>query len=436
MPVVGPRLLVGNDGRGSLQKQVAERLLESYGRAAGEEQLPPFRELNEAISRLKSEANLQDLYTDVHDAIRELTKADADIPIPIRQLSQISDFQLFVTLTPDNWLARSLRQRCAVKEIVHSPKLPTSEGLDLPADWQTRPGETQLLYLFGKSRSAPVFAIHDEDVLEYAHNVVARGSHVPIAFLGELQERNLLLIGCNFPDWLSRFFLRVTNKSRLSEKVKREWMVEPLQPEESLTAFLRSYSKDTEILSQIPPVEFVAELHARWMVERGAGTQATIARLCETVPRGAMFFISYSRETDLPRAEALFQALLGLGVAEAEVWFDRQTMEPGQHFRQRIFEGIAGCRYFLPLLSAGADRREEAIMFREWRAANERKQGMNREFVIPVIVDTDYEPERYTAEPVRAWDGIDFAHAPGGAPDGRTTARLKSLVREARRDGG
>ena len=84
-----------------------------------------------------------------------------------------------MTLTPDDLLARCLRGRCAVNEIVHSPNLPTSEGKDLPTDWKTRPGEVFLLYLFGKSRSAPMFAIHDEDVLEYAHNLIAHGSQVP-----------------------------------------------------------------------------------------------------------------------------------------------------------------------------------------------------------------------------------------------------------------
>jgi len=433
VPVVGPQLLVGADGKISLQREIAKRLLVKHECELGSQPLPAFHELNAVVSRLKTETNLQDLYSDVHDAVRELTANDAVIPTPIRQLAQISDFRLFVTLTPDGLLARALRQRCAVNEIVHSPKLPTSEGRDLPPDWHTRAGEVFVLYLFGKLRPAPMFAIHDEDILEYAHNMIARGSQVPKGFLEELQERNLLLIGCNFPDWLSRFFLRVTNKSRLSEKAKREWLIEQLQPEEGLIGFLRCYSKDTEILSEMPPVDFVAELHARWMAERSAEEQGATPAPAETVSRGAMFFVSYSRSTDLPRAEKFVQALLKLGLAESEVWFDRQAIEPGQDFRNRILDGIRSCRYFLPLLSEGANQREQAFVFREWREANDRRQAMNREFVFPVIVDQDYDPERYTAEPVRAWANLDFCHAPEGTPDGRTCAKLTKLVREARK---
>ena len=149
-----------------------------------------------------------------------------------------------------------------------------------------------------------------------------------------------------------------------------------------------------------------------------------------------MFFISYSRKGDLPRAEALHQALLRLGVTDSEVWFDRETIEPGQDFRHRILDGIRGCRYFLALLSDDANLREEAFVFDEWQEANARKKKMNREFLFPVIVEADYEPERYTAKPVLDgdWARLDFCHAPGGMPDGRMTAKLKALLRDTRRE--
>ena len=441
VPVVGSRLLVGPDGRTSLQAEIARRLLASYDLEV-EQPLPPFRELNEAVTRLLEKGDggprLQDLYADVHRAIHDALADGGDaIPGPIRQLAEITDFRLFVTLTPDGLLARSLRKQRSVTEIVHSPTLPSTEETDLPADWTRRPGEAYLLYLFGKSRAAPMFAIHDEDVLEYAHNVIARQKYVPERFLGELRQRYLLLIGCNFPEWLSRFFLRATSASRLSlpQPSRREWLIEPLQPGESFTCFLHSYSKETEILSDIPPVEFVAELHRRWKAEQGAVETPAGMAADEQVPRGAMFFISYSRKTDLPRAERLYQALLQLGVSEGEIWFDRHTIEPGQDFRHAILAGIRGCRYFLPLLSTGANVREEAFVFDEWHEANERKKSMNREFVFPVVVDGDFAPERYSARPVLDgdWARLDFCHAPDGAPDERMTDKLRKLVRDARR---
>jgi hypothetical protein len=437
VPVVGPRLLIGADGQSSLQAEVAARLFTSCGVEPGGTPLTPFRELNEAVSLLKERVDRpQVLYDRVCSAIKDVTIGDATIPKPLAQLAEIADFRLMVTLTSDDLLARALRRYRAVDEIVHSPNLPTSEAKDLPSDWHTRAGDVRLLYLFGKARSAPMFAIHDEDVLEYAHNVIARGSHVPKVFLGELQQRNLLLLGCNFPDWLSRFFLRATNQKRLAiqDSGKVAWLIEPLKPEESLTCFLQSYSKDTEILSQMSPADFVAELHRRWMAAHGADTTTNGQHSAQPASPAAMFFISYSRTTDRSRAESLLKALMAHGVAENEVFIDRQSIEPGQDFQRRILDGIRHCRYFLPVLSEAADAREEGFVFSEWNEANVRFPAVNRDFVFPVIVDADYEPERYRAKPVRLWldAHLDFAHAPDGMPDARFAKTLKKLVRSSR----
>src|SRR5262245_2935166 len=263
VPVVGSQLLVGADGGSSLYAPIARRLLKNYGLEPGP--LPPFRELNEAVTRIRAANppgfNADDRYGDTDEAMSALTAAgDAAIPESIRQLAKITDFRLIVTLTPDDLLARSLRQRCRVNEIVHTPRRPTT---DLPVDWNTRSDVVHLLYLFGKLRSGPTFPTHDEAVLEYAHNVLTHGDNVLNRLLGALTHRTMLFIGCNFPDWLSRFFLRVTNAERLSKKDKREWMIEQPGPEESLTSFLRSHSKATEILTDTSPVEFVGELYRR-----------------------------------------------------------------------------------------------------------------------------------------------------------------------------
>jgi hypothetical protein len=436
VPIIGSRLLVGADGQTSLQAQVAARLLHNYGKKPEEIALPPFREVNEVVSRLKETVNLQDLYDDVCGAIHAVVNAEKfTIPTPIRQLADIADFRLFVTLTPDDLLARSLRLHCTVNEIIHSPNLPTSERKDLITEWQNNPGEVNLLYLFGKARSAPMFAIHDEDVLEYAHDVIAHGRQTLGVFLGELQQRSLLLIGCNFPEWLSRFFLRATNQKRLSESYRRSWLIEQLKPEESFTCFLSSFGTGTEVLSELSPIEFVDELHRRWMNDHGAAAQEAERPADETVPRKTMFFISYSRQGDKARAEKLYQSLLKLGVTQGEVWFDRHSIEPGQDFQRRILDGIRSCRYFLPLLSQSSNRREEAFVFTEWRQADKRQEGVNREFLFPVIVDNEFEPRRYTAKPVPKWrddEHLDFAHAPEGVPDERLEQKLKKLVRATR----
>src|SRR5262245_15146841 len=150
VPIIGSRLLVGPDGQ-SLLAPIAQRLLAKYGLPAVE--LPPFRELNEAVVRIKAaeRPGLQRLYEEVNAELRTLIAGgDAAIPEPLRQLTEITDFRLIVTLTPDDLLARSLGQSRAVNEIVHSPNLPTEEATDLPADWRARSGGALLVYLLGQ----------------------------------------------------------------------------------------------------------------------------------------------------------------------------------------------------------------------------------------------------------------------------------------------
>jgi hypothetical protein len=356
------------------------------------------------------------------------------VPLAIRQLAEISDFRLFVTLTPDDLLARCLRQRVAVNEIVHSPYLPSSENGDLPTDWQQRNGEVQLLYLFGKARSAPMFAIHDEDILEYAHNIIARGSHAREGFVSELRHRNLLLLGSNFPDWLGRFFLRTANPLRLmsDNKPKRDFVVEDQSPDHGLTLFLRCFSRDTEVLAEMPPREFVAELHRRWTAERGAAPPPP----GEPEPPSpcTLFFVSYCRDTDAGAAQAFVTYMREeLGVAEREIWFDRTVLEPGDRFARSIFEGIRSCRYFVPLISRPADAIAEKFFRSEWKAALERETRiMGETFVLPQIVDADYRPQQYQRVPPEWTDNVDFGHAPSGLPDERTALRLRRLIRAAR----
>lgn len=437
VPVIGSQLLTWIDQEKiqTLQQLVAMRVLKFYNVDNASVILTPHHELHEVVTLLKPGVNLQDLYGDIADALDAVTKDPAfKMPSAIKKLAAISSFKLLVTLTPDNLLAKALRKRCAVNEIVHSPSLPTSEAGDLAVDWLKKSGEVNLLYLFGKSKSTPVFAIHDEDTLEYAHNLLSRGSNVPLRFLGELQQRGLLFIGSNFPEWLSRFLLRLTNQTRLADKKTRAWLVEDDNILPELALFLNGFSRETEIISELSPQAFIDELHARWMVRNSPAEGSPNGPQLAADPHNVAFFISYSRATDLPAAEQLYQTLRELGLAESEIWFDRTVIEPGGDFQQLIYDGIRSCRYFLPLISASADRFDEKFFYREWKAAIDRSKGIvGREFVVPIILDEEYNPQGYVRVPKEWSDTIDFGYAPGGIADARTRQHLTKLIRELRR---
>ncbi|MEX3846237.1 toll/interleukin-1 receptor domain-containing protein [Paraburkholderia sp. BR10882] len=434
VPVLGSQLLSDEQGSSTVQRDVAERLLKLHDiPETAWPEMRPFRELNAAVSWLRGKAKVkaQTLYVDVSEIYSDLANDSAPLPKPIRQLAEITDFRLFVSMTSDPLLAAALKGLRHTREIVHAPKLPSDEWQDMPASASAGPdGDAWVLYMFGKARPAPVYAIHDEDVLEYAHNIMARGSNVPVNFLRALQDRNLLLLGCGLPDWLGRFFLRLTNKDRLSEKSRHEWLVEALrggQVDDELTTFLNNFSEDTEFVQSQSPAAFVDELHRRW-TSGGIGTPPTGPRLTRSCP---VFFVSYSRGTDAPRAVRVVEALRQLGCTEDDIWFDRSNIEVGDSFARDISNGIESCRYFLVLLSHQAMQREQAFVFREWRAADKIAESMNRRFIVPLVIDHEYEPSSYGRDIVD-WRHLQFGHAPDGVLDDSSLSLLKQLLRDAR----
>ncbi len=452
VPVVGSRLLVDAQGQ-PLSARVARYVIEGGKLDIDPSTLPPFREINEIVARLKaknvSPRVLDGLYSLAHKALERLEAEGLEVPQPLRQLAAITDIRLMVSVTPDGLLSRALAEAGrGVAEIVHAPKQSTREGKDLAPDWQDQEGMAQLLYLFGKSRNTPLYAIHDEDLLEYAHGLIADGSHAPNAFLGALRDRSLLIVGCNFPDWLARFVLRATRKGRLADKKGAcEWLVEGLGTEDPFVGFLSRFSPETETeaLTNIDPVQFVDELYRRWVAEQvpasgPAGAEADAAAATVRPPRavtpdGRMFFISYSRTTDLEQAKTLKDALMTkLSVQENEIWFDREVLELGDDYKQRILDGIRGCRYFVPLVSKAAVEREKAFVFREWDEATQLLPEMNRKYLLPIVVDADGRIENYRQASVLAWRErhVNFWHLPNGQPDEATLSTLRDLVREAR----
>src|SRR5262249_59831166 len=108
-----------------------------------------------------------------------------------------------------------------------APKLASGTLSDLPEAPSS--AYTAVCYLFGKASPSPfVFAIHDEDTLEFIHNLQINAAEGMKRLFSELRQQNLLLIGCNFADSLSRFFIRVSNTQRLAgDRRKRRVLNRP-----------------------------------------------------------------------------------------------------------------------------------------------------------------------------------------------------------------
>jgi hypothetical protein len=454
IPVVGPELLtISEDGRETpLYRLLAERLLAKYGMTARAVSAPgetvdsdsvvlrPYHELNDAVCALVAQRGrrVQDLYRPINDLYKALSATAAlSASEALRSLASVAGFRLFVSVTPDDLLARAIDVERhgglqKTEHIVFAPKLASGTLGDLPEVRSS--GYTAVAYLFGRMSPSPfVFAIHDEDTLEFLHNLHLNGAEGMKRLFAELRQQSLLLIGCNFADWLSRLFIRLSNTQRLADaRGKHEFLIE--QPADgSMTVFFERFSPETWVFS-CSARDFVTELARRWKEKHPASIAANAVpdAAMPVRPRGGdTIFISYSRD-DLAAARRLFSDLQEIGADIA--WFDKASLQPGDDFPQQIRNAIGDCYLFLPLVSATTESRTEGYFREEWTLASERvRRIQGRKFIVPIIVDVDYDgnASRYQLVP-ECFKSAHFGHAPAGGLSDELLIELRRLIRERR----
>ena len=218
--------------------------------------------LNDVVCRfLDKRGRKEDVYT----RIRQLLKDDTFQPSKcLLDLAGISRLNLFVSTTFDGQMANALNAKrfggnAKTEVIAYSP----GDVQDLRSDKKglERPVVYQLL---GRLSASPDYVVCDEDVLEFLHTMQTE-SRQPHLLCDELKNNHLLILGCNFSDWLSRFFIRLAKGQQLSERRDQiEILVDAKSAQDSnLSMFFNHFSYSTKIIPGTP-ADFIAELARRW----------------------------------------------------------------------------------------------------------------------------------------------------------------------------
>jgi hypothetical protein len=424
VPIVGPELLKVETETGPrlLNGWLAEKLAARLNLDGAS--LPQPLTLNDVVcSYLVGRGRREEAYTRLRTIMREAAFAP---PLALRQLAEITDFNLYVSTTFDPLLEMAVNQvrfggAPNTEVIAYAP----NRVADLPVerDDLQRP---VVYHLLGRLSASPTYVVSDEDMLEFV--CALQSEHLtPEKLFHALEHSHLLVIGSDFSNWLARLFLRMTKRRRLSDP--RD-VGEILADSHSLrdvrlVSFLQQVSMRTRMFSGAE--EFVAELHRRWMARRGApaapGAAAPVRILppAPQMPENAIF-ISYARE-DLAAVQRLKAGLEAVGLT---VWFDMDRLESGDDYDRKIRNNIARCSFFLPIISSTTQRRHEGYFRREWNYAVDRTYGMadGSVFVLPVCIDDTAEGTALVPERFRA---LHFSRLPGGEPTAEFTRRLREL---------
>src|SRR5262249_13844885 len=107
-----------------------------------------------------------------------------------------------------------------------------------------------------------------------------------------------------------------------------------------------------------------------------------------SAPTGAVF-LSYASQ-DQEAAQKICEALRSAGI---EVWFDQSELRGGDVWDALIRGRIRACDFFVPVISATTNARDEGYFRREWRLAIERTADMadDKPFLVPVVIDATTE---------------------------------------------
>ncbi|MGH8111725.1 MAG: toll/interleukin-1 receptor domain-containing protein [Rhodanobacteraceae bacterium] len=424
IPIIGPDVLrVQTDsGLRSLYGWMAEKLAARLSVDAAE--LPQPLTLNDVMcSYLGRHGRREEAYTRLRSIMREV---HFEPPQALRQLAQITDFDLFVTTTFDPLLETAINlERYAgqpgAEVIAYTP----SRVADLPAELADLK-RTVVYHLLGRLSASPTYVISDEDMLEFI--CALQSEHLnPEKLFHELEHNHLLLIGSDFSNWMARLFLRMAKRKRLSDPrdVTEIFADDHTAKDARLLAFLQQVSMRTRVYGGAE--SFVGELHARWSARRpdapasSGGAPTRFLPPAREMPENAIF-ISYARD-DLPAVQRL---KAGLDAAGLITWFDLERLEGGDDYDRKIRANIARCSFFVPVISASTQHRFEAYFRREWSYAVDRMRNMagGAVFILPVCIDDTPESAALVPDPFKA---VHMTRLDHGEPTPEFLQRLKDL---------
>ena len=426
IPIIGPELLKVDTETGPrlLNDWIAERLAAKLG--VDTAKLPQPYVLNDVVCwYLSSHGRREEAYTRIRSILRDANFAP---PLALRQLAQITDFDLFVTTTFDGLLEQAINAERfqgaqSTEVIAYSP----NRVADLPTE-RDRLQRPVVYHLLGRLSASPTYVISDEDTLEFI--CALQSEHLtPEKLFHELEHNHILLIGSSFTNWLARLFLRMAKRHRLSDP--RD-VGEVLADSHSvgdgrLMGFLQQVSVRTRVYSGAE--KFVDELHRRWTTRRGPGEVIPLGTSAQRflppereMPENAVF-ISYARD-DLPAVQRL---KAGLDAAGVTTWFDLERLEGGDDYDRKIQHNISRCAYFIPVVSATTERRVEGYFRREWSYAIDRARNMadGSVFILPVCID---DTDGARASVPDKFKSVHFTRLPGGEVTPEFARRMSEFL--------
>lgn len=247
-------------------------------------------------------------------------------------------------------------------------------------------------HIFGQAKDGSKW-VSDEDLLLsflLSHNHNDYGAKGLTDYLKE-NEKKLLALGCNLPNWLFRFLWQPTQTGRTgSMKTTQGYWINKEKPEDSFENFLKkkNFSADEQVKEIL--------VDATKQLQEEQQREAEKRSLQIDAEEHFDVFISYASE-DRHIATVIFEALKNMNV---KAWFDdkgKGEITPGSPYWEKIRNGIKNSAHFMPIITGNwmekmtstSSLKEETLMVKDWLAECRKTDSavqLKSNYSIPVIV--------------------------------------------------
>ncbi len=307
---------------------------------------------------------------------RIFAKTDIQIPESIKKLIDTGRFPMLLTTSYTPVLEKYLKRINPQKW--ESFAYDTTSKADIPSSSLDK---NILYYIFGRVGVKGTFVVDEEDLLSFLHFWHDESTR-PKELCQYLSNKYLLVIGCDYPDWLFRFMWYSMNNN-FKELKKGQLVIsnKKVMEDVELQSFLRRikayYDNDID--------EFVLELCKRCKEIEPVKIQDDNVISGQTQSSTKMdFFISYAHE-DYETANKIATIIQNLG---ATVWFDKNELRPGDNFPNEIKDNIEECKRFMPILSLNAAQKTRGFFRKEWaKALEEAEFRLGSPYITPIVID-------------------------------------------------
>jgi hypothetical protein len=256
--------------------------------------------------------------------------------------------------------------------------------------------------VFGSLLNTVDPALSEEDMLEYTGYFKEKIKNAT-NIINALKNKNLLFLGCDFPDWMVRFILRLLSNEPMHDWGSKRTIVvvnDMSDARKKQYEFLKNYDVVTYDGNT---KDFVEELSSRWKQKNPSSV------------KNKMIFLSYTVK-DKDAVENLKKAIEGIN--NVTCWYDNREIVPGDDFKTEIAKNIKSADLFIPLISANSLMHKDGYVQLEWFTADNvntfRKiDGNTGKYLMPVVID-DTNP--YDNNVPKYFSELSIGKVPAGNP--------------------